>query len=395
MSTKSNNNYDIIIVGGGPAGTTAAKFAAKNGAKVILFERDKKIGTPVRCGEGVSERGLKGYININGPSVVNKLKKAEFISPNGTIVGFESNLLGYILDRSIFDYELGLKAEKAGAEIQTESDVTELIFENSKPVGVIVKSNGKVEKYFSKIIIGADGVESRVGRWAGLNTMTKLDNMESALQIVVRNIELNSSVCQFYFGKNVAPGGYFWVFPKSNNEANIGLAISGKNVRIKSAEYYLDLFMKNNYPNATWDKKIAGGVPCNPPLKRMTIDNVLVAGDAGHQVNPLTGAGIANALQAGKIAGELAAEAINNGGAYANYIKNYDRRWKRARGRIHKSATRLKNYVINLEDKQLDDMAKVVRTLPQNEWSMLKIFLTLLRNKPELLIDAFKIFRKF
>ena len=387
--------YDVIVVGGGPAGTVAANYSAKSGAAVILFERDPVIGSPVRCGEGISERGIRGYVSLNGPWIVNKLNQLELISPDGTIVRLKADLIGYILDRTKFDKILGDKAEKAGTRIVTEADVSGLIKNNGHVDGVRVIYKGREYEVYGRIVIGADGVESRVGRWGGMKTMTKLNNMESGIQVDAVNIQVDAHVCRFYFGRDIAPGGYLWVFPKGPHRANIGLAISGNFSRIKPAQDYLVKFMKRQFPYAEWSRVVAGGIPCNPKLKQLTRANVMLAGDAGHQVNPLTGAGIANALQAGRIAGETAVEALNSNNSLEKSLQMYTKRWFRARGRNHKNCTRLKNVVINLDDDKLNELARLVHSIPQSEWSMLKIFLLAVRSNPELIIDAIKVFRKF
>ena len=390
-----SEHYDVIIVGGGLAGTIAAQFAAKGGAKVILFERDSLIGEPVRCGEGVSKRGIIGYVPLNGPWIANTIKTVEFIAPDGTAVRLKSSMIGYILNRALFDRLLGTKAEQNGARIVTQADVVTIITNNNRISGVIVDYNGRQCEVYGRIIIGADGVESRIARWAGLNTLTKLENMESSLQIKAENITVDAGVCRFYFGREIAPGGYLWVFPKNDNSANIGVGISGKYAQEKPAEHYLVQFMGRYFPDAKWTSVIAGGVPCNPPLKELTIGNVMAAGDAGHQVNPLTGAGIANALQAGRIAGETAAEAIHLSEPLEKSLTRYTRRWYRGRGRFHKSSMNLRNFVFELDDNALNKLAYTMHKTPQNEWSMLKLFLCVIHKRPDLLVDCMKLFRKF
>jgi len=389
-----HQKYNVIVVGGGPAGTTAAKYAAKSGAKVILFERDPVIGIPARCGEGVSERGIKGFVPLKGPWIVNRLNQVELIAPDGNSIKLNTSLIGYILDRTKFDRVLGDYAEAAGARIVTEADVTNLIKNNGRVTGVRVNYKGSDYEVSGDIIIGADGVESRVGRWAGIKTMTKLDNMESALKINATNIKINPAACLFYFGHEVAPGGYLWVFPKDAHHANIGIGISGNYSREKPAKYYLEKFMGKYFPHAEWTNVVAGGVPCNPPLKQLTMNNVMLSGDAGHQVNPLMGAGIANALQAGKFAGEIAGEALCSPDPIDSSLKMYTKRWYRARGKHHKSNTRLKNAVKKLDDDKLNELVRLMNKIPRNEWSFLKIFLLAIRSNPDLIIDCIKVFRK-
>jgi len=386
--------YDVIVVGGGPAGSVAARYAAKNGAKTILFERDPVIGIPVRCGEGISERGIKGYVPLHGPWIANTLRQVVLLAPDGTSVKIQTKLIGYILNRDIFDKYLSDKAAESGAQIVTGADVIDLVHKNGKLSGVTVSYHGSEYEVCSKIIIGADGVESRVGRWAGINTMTKLNNMESAVQVRAACTDVDRNTCLLYFGRNVAPGGYAWVFPKNEQITNIGLAVSGKFAREKSPEQYLKDFLERFFPHAQYDRIVAGGVPCNPPLRKMAHGNVIVSGDAGHTVNPLTGAGIANALQSGKIAGEVAAEAASHPAKLESILQEYPKRWFRARGLHHRRFTRLKNFVLKMDDEKLNDLAHLMHNVPKSEWSLLKIFMFAVRNHPDLLIDAIKVFKK-
>ncbi|MFC1477431.1 geranylgeranyl reductase family protein [candidate division KSB1 bacterium] len=387
--------YDVIVVGGGPAGCLAAYYAAVNGAKTIVFERDPVIGVPVRCGEGVSERGIKEYVSMTGPWIVNKVSDVEFVAPDGEKILIKTDMVSYILDRTKFDKHLSEKAEHAGAVIVTETDVTGLFRKHDTPAGVTVQYRGKEYKVSGKVIIGADGVESRVGRWAGINTVTKLRNMESSIQVVVSDYTFEPSKIILYFSRQVAPGGYAWVFPKNSEKANVGLGIAGTYAHERSAEEYLDQFLKAHFPGAVYTQKTAGGVPCNPPLKNMVRDNVLLAGDAGHTVNSMSGAGIANALQSGQFAGEAAAKACADMKNFNSILQSYPKTWFRGRGRDLKKFDRLKNYVQNLDDDQLNELTRLLHNIPQSEWSILKIFMFALRNKPDLILDAIKLYRNF
>jgi digeranylgeranylglycerophospholipid reductase len=113
-------------------------------------------------------------------------------------------------------------------------------------------------KKLNKVVIAADGVESRVGRWAGLETHIDFRDMESAVQITAANIPVDQNTLYFYFGKDVAPNGYFWIFPKGHNKANIGLGVSGLIGKKKSAQSFLDDFMGKHYPTEPVLTKIAG-----------------------------------------------------------------------------------------------------------------------------------------
>lgn len=385
--------YDVIVVGGGPAGTVAAQYAAKNGADTILFERDPVIGIPVRCGEGVSARGLKGFVPLKGPWIANRLTKVKFVAPNGKEIDFQTKAISYILDRTVFDRHLGDLAEEAGAQIVKNADVTGLTSSNDRPDGVTVQINGESRGIQGRVIIGADGVESRVGRWAGIKTLTKLNNMESGVQVVVKDGKFIPDMIELHFGHNVAPGGYAWVFPKNETTANVGLGISGKNAKERSAEEYLSDFLAKHYPDNEVSEMVAGGIPCNPPLKEMSRNNVLVTGDAGHVVNPLTGAGIGNALQSGRFAGEFAAEAAGNPAKIDSILKKYPKKWFRSRGMHMHRFNRLKDFVQEMDDNKLDDLIGLLQEIPKNEWSLMKVIMFAVRNHPDLIVDAIKVYR--
>src|SRR3972149_6325320 len=254
--------YDIIVVGAGPAGSMAARFAAEQRVSVLMLEKDRDVGYPVRCGEAVNKKGVEEFIASNDKWIAAKINKFSLNSPDGTEVIIAFQETGYILERRIFDYELAKTASKAGAEILTRAYVNGLLFDNGKVSGVKYEFNGEPKEAKAKIVIAADGVESRVGRWAGLETQCDFRDMECCVQITASNVNVNSDTCYFYFGKDFAPNGYFWIFPKGENVANIGLGVSGLIGKKKSASAFLTSFMEKNYPNASLLTKIAGGVPC-------------------------------------------------------------------------------------------------------------------------------------
>ena len=117
--------------------------------------------------------------------------------------------------------------------------------------------------------------------------------MESCAQVTAANININEDTCYFYFGRDVAPEGYLWVFPKGNGTANIGIGVSGLTGKKKSAQKYLDEFLQREYPDAPTLTRVAGGDPCSITLEKITAPGIMLAGDAARQVNPLSGGGIA------------------------------------------------------------------------------------------------------
>lgn len=386
-----NKEYDIIVVGAGPAGSIAARFAAERGVSVLVLEKDRDVGYPVRCGEAISKAGVEEFISSNDKWIAAKISKFSFNAPDGTEVIIEFGDAGYVLERRIFDYELARTAAEAGAQILTRAYVNGLLFdENGKVSGVKFELNGDQKEIKSKIVIAADGVESRVGRWAGLKTHIDFREMESAVQVTAANIPVDQNTLYFYFGKDVAPKGYFWIFPKGNNKANIGLGVSGLIGKKKSAQSFLDDFMNKHYPNAPVLTKIAGGVPCSTTLEKISAPGIMLVGDAARQVNPLSGGGIASGMIGGSIAGRIAAEAVKM--KKLEHILTYDKAWHDRLGKRHEIFNRIKEGIYNFSDDKFNSIAHSVLKIPIEKRTLGKVFTTALINNPSLLIDIAKVF---
>lgn len=382
--------YDIIVVGAGPAGSMAARFAAEKGVSVLMLEKDRDVGYPVRCGEAVSKAGVEEFIKPDPRWVATTISKFSFIAPDGTEVILSFGEAGYVLERRIFDYELARTAANAGAEILTRAYVNGLIFDEGKVAGVKYEHMGEQKEIKSKIVIAADGVESRVGRWAGLTTHIDFRDMESAVQITVANIPVNQNTLYFYFGQDYAPQGYFWIFPKGDNKANIGLGVSGLIGKKKSALSFLNDFMTKYYPSAPILTTIAGGVPCSVTLSKISAAGIMLVGDAARQVNPLSGGGIASGMIGGSIAGRIAAEAIRIN--RIDHILTYDKAWADRLGKRHIIFDRIKNGIYNFSDEKFNNIAHAFNKVPYKKRTLGRLFTNALINQPSLLIDVAKVF---
>ncbi len=387
------NRYDVIVVGAGPAGSTTARFAAQAGASVLVLEKDRDIGIPVRCAEGISDAGLRTAVDtIDERWIDNRISDVMFHSPVGKQVELNFKQTGYILNRKVFDYDMAHMAVKTGAEVLTKAYVSGLLFEDGKVSGVTVSHMGKEFRVNAKIVVGADGVESRVGRWAGINTRTKMRDMETCAQYTVSDIELSAKHLHLFFSTNIAPEGYLWFFPKGNGRGNLGLGISGDAARKKSPVAYLDEFLAERFPGASVLNSVVGGVPCDKTLDSLVLDGLMLVGDAGHQVNPISGGGIATALMSGKIAGQVAGAAINAGDVSAKALADYPKRWHKAEGKTHEILYKLKNNIFKLTDEEFEAIADAGLKVPVEKRTMVTLFKAALVKKPSLILDAIKVF---
>ncbi len=382
--------YDIIVVGAGPAGSMAARYASEQGASLLMLEKDRDVGYPVRCGEAITKRNLIQFIDPDPKWVVAEISKFVVYAPDGTEVVFDfGEVKGYMLERRIFDYELAKTASTAGAEILTRAYVYDLILEDGKVCGVKVEYRGEKIEIKSKIVIAADGVESRVGRWAGLKTHIDFRDMESCFQVTASNVNAPQDALQFYLGTNYAPGGYFWVFPKGENIANVGLGVSGDHCKKRSSLSYMNEQMEKFFPDASILTQVAGGVPCSVTLDEITGDGIMLAGDAARQVNPLTGGGIGSGMIGGSIAGKVAGEAIKKNDL--SLIHNYKKEWNKKRGKLHLILDKIKEEFFKISDEEFNEIFhKMIKHKPEDR-TLNKLFMTALAKKPSLLVEVAKV----
>ncbi len=295
-------SYDVVVIGAGPAGSITARTIAQAGHSVLLVEKRQEIGAPVRCAEGASRAGLEKFVPIDPRWICAEIRGYRFHAPDGASFTVEPDDVGYILERKIFDRDLANIAADAGAHVLAKTAARNVLCNESGAIAGVQLSAapGDDVSVRSKIVIGADGVESQVGRWAGLDTVPRLRDMCSAVQYLMAGLDIDEGICDFYFGTQVAPGGYLWIFPKGKGMANVGIGIAGNRAGKITAQAFLDHFVEANFPAGSVLGVVAGGIPLGGTLKHMVKDGLMLVGDAAHQAFPHTGGGIENALEAGR-----------------------------------------------------------------------------------------------
>lgn len=330
-----NLTTDVLVIGGGPSGSMTAKWAARHGAKVLLIEKRQEIGSPVRCGEGMSKEWLKEVEITPSSRWINlEVEGARIFSPSEKVFEINEkhagNEVGYVVERDAFDKQLAIDAANAGAEILLKTAATGLLKEGGRIVGVRAKEFGEPFEIRAKVTIGADGFESQVGRWAGLPTNIAMRDMDSCLQYRMTNVDCDTRYCDFYLG-TVAPGGYVWVFPKAEGLANVGIGVQLSQItEPAAARTYLDRWIAKHpgYAKGKTIDVVGGGVSIAPPLKQTVTDGLMLVGDAARMIDPLTGGGIANGCIAGKICGEVAANAVREGTPSKEFFQAYEKGWR-------------------------------------------------------------------
>lgn len=386
-----NNQYDVIVIGAGPAGSTTARFAAAGGASVLMLEKDRDVGYPVRCGEAVSHEGVIEFIQPDSKWIAATATRFRLVAPNGKEVVPKLDGTGYVLERRLFDYEVAKLAAREGAEVVTKAYVFDLLRDGGGTVvGVKALIKDRNVEIRSHVVIGADGVESRVGKWAGIDTTCHIRDMESCAQMTLAGITIEPDCLDFYFGDATAPGGYLWVFPKGKDSANVGIGISVEEAKKKSAIRYLQEFVARKYPDAAMLTHIAGGVPCAKTCDTLVKNAVMLVGDAAHQVNPTSGGGIISGMIGGMIAGEVAAEAIAKNDL--SHLSEYETRWHKRLGWRHEIFYKIKEAISDFSDETLNNIADSALKLPEHKRTLGGIFRAALWNQPSMLLDVAKVF---
>jgi digeranylgeranylglycerophospholipid reductase len=391
-------DYDIIIVGAGPAGSMTACHAAKKGARVLLIEKRQEIGASLRCAEGISREGLeKSKIVVDRTWVSAEISGAKLVSPCGNSLRLNErnagNEVGLVLNRNLFDKALAADAARAGTEIQLKTSATGLIIKSGVVKGIVGTSYGEPFKATAKCVVGADGYESQVGRWGGLDTTLKTSDITTCFQYRMTNIKIEPNFCEFLLG-SVAPGGYAWIFPKGGDTANVGLGVLGSKLKKKGeVKAYLDKFIKNDdrLKHGQPLEALAAAVSVSPPVEKSVADGLLLVGDAARVIDPITGGGIANGCIQGVIAGKVLGECAQAGDFSDAALQRYEKLW---RDELENKLWRnwmVKEKLITLPDKTLDDIVKV---LSESDLKSMSVY-SLLAALKEKLPDLVKEFEEF
>ncbi len=389
---NAENHYDVIVVGAGPGGSSAARAAARKGKKVLLLEKHPIVGYPLCCAEGLSKSGLEDIVLLNPRWVASRVERVLLVGPGGAEARIEHPAAGYVLDRKIFDRDLAGLAAKEGATVKTGTPVTGLLNGDGGPIrGVKVLEERKPNEYFAPVIIASDGIESRIGYWAGLNTTLYLSGFDSAAQYLIGGLNVDEECLQFFFGRDLCPGGYGWVFPKGGGTANVGLAFTpALNAKVKAIEL-LNKFVAQKFPRASIMETIVGGVPAYVGKKLLRVKNVLLVGDAARLVDSISGAGIANALLSGKVAGETAAEYIPHKHSL-KFLERYQSEWDKVKGREMRFYLYTRQIYVRMNDADLDNVIDFVRPVfankPVSAIEPIGLLKQVLKENPKLLLLA-------
>lgn len=354
-------NFEVIVVGAGPAGSLAARTAAEHGVHVALLEEHPIVGQPVQCAEGLGVAGMEVSGLAPGPPVTcQKVDTIGLITPNGNIFNLTGrNADGYNLDRRVFDRMLSENAVKVGAELMVNTRALGVIEEEGVVVGIRARHSGEPLEIRAKVVIGADGHASIIRRSAGLTRY--FDDYGMCAQYQLGDLDLESpNTNEIYLGQKYAPGGYAWVFPKSREVANVGLGVRKMNKQ--SALAQLKEFVRNDprFKDAPILSTSGGVCPATGTLDKIVDDGLMLVGDAAGQLIPMSGSGIHSGMVAGRMAGEVAARAVGDDDVSASRLGEYSDAFNREWGKKIRDSSRMIGVIERLTDDELDTLSETI-----------------------------------
>lgn len=349
--------YDVIVVGAGPIGSTAARYAAMHGARTLMIEEHSFIGSPVGCTGLLSTRAVNECdIEPSDDFVFNSIRGA-FVHPmNGDCLPIDGReTKAYVVSRKMFDRRLATMAVEEDVDLWLNTRATGIETSGNMQRLSVVRE-GRKETIQANVIIAADGVRSRITKMAGLGNVTKV---LPGIQAEVPYRSDDTDFVELFVGSQV-PGFFGWAVPVNENISRVGMAVDPKyGTEINAHQVLEDLLTKNPHVASRYDggklDLVMGGIPLGP-LERTYAHGVLVVGDAAGQVKPTSGGGIYTGAVCAKIAGEVAAKAAAEEDSSANFLSEYDSRWRGIIGKELAMGMRIHNIIGGLEDNELDEL---------------------------------------
>ncbi|QUC63869.1 NAD(P)/FAD-dependent oxidoreductase [Nitrosopumilus sp. K4] len=363
-------NFDLVVVGGGPAGSSAAFEAAKNGISVALIEKEKTIAETVRTSGVTWIQNIKEFGIPN--DCFNPIKKFSFCSPNNEVTISDTEYRAAVLDvRKTYRW-LAKQAEMQGSKIFVKTNISDVIKNsNGDIVGVKgTNQDGQIE-FHSKVVIDASGFPSTVCK--AMNLVTQWERFGAGAEYEVEAENVERDTWWLMVGQEYSPAGYAWIFPISEKIVRIGVGIGKPESNVDPTERLKELMEKKLGPIKKLGKitpiEFHYGLIPNDGLSRKTVyNNLMLVGDSAGQANPLVLEGIRYAIKFGRVAGKVSANAIKSGNTNEKSLMPYEDNWRKEIQSKINSASKVQDRWIGLSDKEWDNELDIINELNPEEF---------------------------
>jgi digeranylgeranylglycerophospholipid reductase len=357
-------NWNVLIVGGGPAGLAAGEAAAKEGVRVLIVERQHEIGYPIHTSGGSWVSDMHA---LNIPKhLYHPIHKVFFVSPHREVPLHYTTPVACVIDvRGVYQH-LASRAITAGATLRVRHTVEQTLVENGRVCGVTAKNhvNERVTLQ-ADVTIDASGVSRHVGVRTEMGKAFHRYGYGAEYDMYAPNYPQDELF--LIMGSQFAPRGYAWAFPRGNGRVRLGVGVLHPDCD-DDARVYLDRIV-HDLPQLTDKFKGANPIeyhtglfPSEGPVERFSRDGLLLAGDAAGHGSTLVGEGIRFAIYSGQMAGTVAAEAVKAGDT-ATFLGRFDKQWRARFGRDMDVAYMINKRIANYSDEQWDSALDLMKRL--------------------------------
>ncbi|MGD8565181.1 MAG: NAD(P)/FAD-dependent oxidoreductase [Candidatus Bathyarchaeota archaeon] len=358
-------NSEVAVVGGGPCGSFTAINLARRGCEVQVYEEHPEVGVPSHCAGHLSIKGLNllGLEPLPSKIVQNVFQEVKFTSPSGRELGIRfSQPVTCAINRSLFDKHLASVAERHGVTYFLKTKVESLITKNRTVKGIRVRSGKEQEKIATKFVVDAEGVSCSILKQAGLSAFDPRTLVKSVQVEVEKAKDLCEDVIEVFLGRKYAPGFFAWLIPIGDGKAKIGLATKWGDPR----EFLHRLLRKHpklskRLSKAKTVKTNFHCIPLGGSIPKPYSDRFLVVGDAASQVKPTTGGGVIFGMRCGRIAAEVASDALTKGKFSANHLEIYQKKCNKLFGSEINFMLRFRKLFFDLPDNHIDRLIHYCR----------------------------------
>lgn len=361
-------SFDVVVVGAGPAGSSAAQAAASAGLKVALVEKEKTVAHTVRT-SGVT--WIDSIEEFKIPSdCYNPVSNYAFCSPNNEVTISSDSPKAAVLDvRKTYRW-LAEGAREIGAQIYTNTSVVDA---KRTPEGIILKATSSEDEITldSKIVIDASGFQTIVARALGLVTPWRRFGAGAEYEAEVEHADPRT--WWLMVGQEYSPAGYAWIFPLGGNKVRIGVGVGKPESPVDPTERLKEIMQKKLGPIASLGRitptEFHYGLIPNEGVSRKTVyDNLILVGDTAGQANPLVLEGIRYAIRFGRAAGTTAASAVKNGDVSERALAPYEENWKKSIQSKINSASKVQARWMALSDEEWDRELDIIKELSMDEF---------------------------
>lgn len=391
---KDKIKTDIAIVGGGPAGLSAARAAAQDGNDVILFEKSEVIGEPVHSSGGTWISSLK---EINFPEkFYNPVKKIKFVGTNESASFNYPKARTAVTDVRMLYQHLAKRASFAGARIIVNAKVEGVLDDTSrKPKGIKVKKNGQISEVHCNVIIDASGTEQMIAKDVGLTEGFKRFGVGAEYELIAPG--WNQEEVDFIVNNEFAPAGYGWIFPLGGKRIRLGIGLIKPDAKVDPRSHLEKLLSHNMKElgmlnDCSQIEYHSGLIPSDSLLESTVSNGVIVVGDAAGQISALAGEGIRYAMKIGKDAGRVSSQAVQDGNFSEDFLKRYEDEWEEEFKRDFQISYAVNKHIASYTDKEWDKKIKLLSNLELEEITKLlrtelsvKTFAKITKQNPSLI----------